>query len=260
MSLRPISGDRLLESWILWLRYTSQRTKMAIFGGNFAKAKSINLQQATVSGSSSDSSENPRKAVPWVAAAAENWNHMAVHGWPPSHSYCKFLPMLVQWDDGTGMGNVPTFTNSQFFSQIHPTFPTFTSLTHQSKEQKQTRKPLPWTAPSLRDHVPQAGVPSSWEKRQWTTSFPASNEMRPEKKLEKGPTRKAKNLFARASLQFACQDLWLFFRQCWEKCWVVGRNIDCSIMRDRNRTDLEIVCGRSFFKSWFTEKVAMNGW
>ena len=52
------------------------------------------------------------------------------------------------------------------------------------------------------------------------------------KKLEKGPTRKTKNLFARLSLQFACQDLWPL-RRCWEKCWVVGRNIDCSIMRDR---------------------------
>ena len=45
--------------------------------------------------------------------------------------------MLVQWHHGTGMGNVPTFTNSAVFLPVfHPTFPTFTSLTHPRNRSK----------------------------------------------------------------------------------------------------------------------------
>ena len=187
-----------------------------------------NLQQATVSGSSSDSSENPRKAVPWVAAAAENWNHMAVHG--PKSFQLQMLANACPMASWNRHGKCPNIHKLRSFSpSFSPNFPNI-HQSHPSKEQKQTRKPLPWTAPSLRDHVPQVGVPS-WEKRQWTTSFPAFPKCN-EKKLEKGPkTRKTKNLFARLSLQFACQGFWPLRR--WEKCWVKGRNIDCSIMRDR---------------------------
>ena len=98
------------------------------------------------------------------------WLSMAGPQVIPIANACKCLSngiMRQAWE-------MPQHSQTPSFSpSFSPNFPNI-HQSHPSKEQKQTRKPLPWTAPSLRDHVPQAGVPSSWEKRQWTTSFPAS--------------------------------------------------------------------------------------